>query len=110
MAAMREVEAANTKPTPSLASTFSVETASEMVRVALQDVQDVPAVAGSVSAAGRAAICEVGAEPYLYGCGEGNPACCRASCPMATRGTTGRARGRRSHRAIQNRLPHLERT
>ncbi|GAA3010491.1 DUF6907 domain-containing protein [Streptomyces fulvorobeus] len=78
MAALKEVEAAKTEPTPPPASPFSVESCSRMVqvsvRVALQHAQDVPVMARSVWAAARAAICEAGAEPYLYGCGEGNPA------------------------------------
>ncbi|MGW2057432.1 DUF6907 domain-containing protein [Streptomyces sp. NPDC001840] len=78
LAARREVEAAKAERTPPPAPTFSVETCSEMVqvsvRVALQHAQDVPAMARSVSAAAHAAIREAGAEPYLYGCGEGNPA------------------------------------
>ncbi|MER6717270.1 MULTISPECIES: DUF6907 domain-containing protein [Streptomyces] len=78
LVALREVDAAKTETTPSPASSFSVETCSEMVqvsaRVALQHAQDVPAMARSVLAVARAAIREAGAEPYLYGCGEGNPA------------------------------------
>lgn len=78
LAARREAEVTKAESIPPPAPILSVETCSEMVkvsvRVALQHTQDVPAMARAVSAAAHAAIREEGAEPYLYSCGEGNPA------------------------------------
>jgi hypothetical protein len=70
LAARREAEAAKAESIPLPAPVLSLETCSEMVKVAvrtaLQHTQDVPAMARAVSAAAHAAIREEGAEPYLY--------------------------------------------